>query len=400
MYPCSQNMINFLSWSSLCTHAPKTWSIFYHDPPYVPMLPKHDQFFIMILPVYPCSQNMINFLSWSSLCTHAPETWSIFLSWSSLYTHAPETWSIFYHDPPYVPMLPKHDQFFYHDPPYIPMLLKHDQFFIMILPMYPCSQNMINFFIMILPMYPCSQNMINFLSWSSLCTHAPKTWSIFYHDPPYVPMLPKHDHFFYPDPMYLCSQNTINFWILILLMHPCSSQQAKPKVKNWNQHPGKIKDRPSETTPWGECPLTTVDFIRPISAVIVPVTDPRLGHALVVLAAELPGLTRPQDALLLVRVVPAVVVQVADVEGEGAVVVLALELAWRALLLRCSWHINRMKVNVRPGLLVHSGFIVLMNRKMIADSRDKKVKGLRVQAQEYLHVFPDQIFQDNLNYFN
>ena len=264
-----------------------------------------------------------------------------------------------------VPMLPKHNQFFNPSPPYV-----------------PCSWNMINIWILILSMYLCSWSLISFFI-PTLCTCAPEAWSVFL-SRPYVPVLPKHNQFLDPDP----------------LMHPCSSQQAKPKVKNWNQHPGKIKDRPSETTPWGECPLTAVDFIRPISTVIVPVTDPRLGHALVVLAAELPGLTRPQDALLLVRVVPAVVVQVADVEGEGAVVVLALELAWRALLLRCSWHINRMKINVRPGLLVHSGFIVLMNRKMIADSRDKKVKGLRVQAQEYLHVFPDQIFQDNLNYFN
>ena len=254
---------------------------------HVPMLPKH-YFFILILPLYPCSRNMIN---------------------------------CFYPDPPYVPMLPKHDQLF--------------------------------------------------LSWSSLCTHTPETWSIFLFRPSLCTCAPKTRSF---------------FWILILHMHPCSSQQAKPKVKNWNQHPGKIKDRPSETTPWGEYPLTAVDFIRPISAVVVPVTDPRLGHTLVVLAAELPGLTRPQDALLLVRVVPAVIVQVTDVEGEGAVVILALKLAWRALLLRCSWHTNRMKINVRPGLLVHSGFIVLMNRKMTADSRDKKLKGLRVQGLSWSNI--------------
>ena len=56
MYPCSRNMIN----------------CFYPDPPYVPILLKHDQFF--------------------------------------------------YSDPLYVPVLPKHDQFLDPDPPYAPML--------------------------------------------------------------------------------------------------------------------------------------------------------------------------------------------------------------------------------------------------------------------------------------
>lgn len=82
--------------------------------------------------------------------------------------------------------------------------------------------------------------------------------------------------------------------------------------------------------------LTTVAFIRPIPTIIVVITDPGLGHTLMVAAAELPPLTRPQCAVLLIRVVPAIVLKVTDVEGQGTVAVLALELAWRALLLSCS----------------------------------------------------------------
>ena len=77
------------------------------DPPSVPMLPKHDQLF----------------LSWSSLCTHAPETWSIvfililpmysysrnminvFIPTLSMYLCSQNTIIFLDPDPPYAPML-------------------------------------------------------------------------------------------------------------------------------------------------------------------------------------------------------------------------------------------------------------------------------------------------------